>query len=72
MLNPRALNRATLARQLLLDRADLPLISAIERLAGLQAQWSPSPYLALWSRLRGFQIEDLQAPFERAPSSKPR
>ena len=58
-LSTRALNRALLARQLLLERADLPLARALERLGGLQAQYAPSPYIALWSRLRGFRREAL-------------
>ena len=43
-----------LARQLLLERRRLGVVDAIERLAALQAQWSPSPYMALWARLAGF------------------
>ncbi|HEY8679625.1 MAG TPA: winged helix DNA-binding domain-containing protein [Candidatus Dormibacteraeota bacterium] len=57
----RELNRWTLARQLLLERADLDPVTAIERLAGLQAQWPRSPYLALWSRLRDFRAETLES-----------
>jgi DNA glycosylase AlkZ-like len=56
----RELNRALLARQLLLERRSLPVARAVERLAALQAQWSPSPYVALWSRLDGFGIPQLE------------
>ncbi len=56
----RELNRWTLARQQLLERAELDPVAAIERLAGLQAQWPRSPYVALWSRLRDFRAEDLE------------
>jgi uncharacterized protein YcaQ len=57
----RELNRWTLARQMLLERAELDPVAAVERLAGLQAQWPRSPYIALWSRLRDFRVEDLEA-----------
>ena len=56
----RDLNRWTLTRQMLLERAELDAVVAIERLAGLQAQWPRSPYIALWSRLRTFKAEDLE------------
>ncbi|WP_069167225.1 winged helix DNA-binding domain-containing protein [Nocardia altamirensis] len=54
VLNTRALSRATLARQLLLDRADLPVLDAVAHLCGLQAQEPQEPFIGLWSRLRGF------------------
>lgn len=53
-LNPRRLNRALLARQLLLDRLRLDPVRAVERLGALQAQEPASPYLALHARLEGF------------------
>jgi hypothetical protein len=54
VLSTRALNRATLARQLLLDRADVPVLDAVAHLGGLQAQEPQEPFVGLWSRLRGF------------------
>ncbi|KOG27898.1 winged helix DNA-binding domain-containing protein [Streptomyces resistomycificus] len=54
VLDTRALNRATLARQLLLDRADLPVLDAVAHLGGLQAQEPQEPFVGLWSRLRAF------------------
>src|SRR5438270_521256 len=64
-LTLRELNRATLARQLLLHRATLNVVTGVERLAALQAQWSPSPYFALWSRLAEFRRERLWSALER-------
>jgi winged helix DNA-binding protein len=59
VLTRRELNRALLARQLLLERRPLSAVKAVERLGGLQAQWTPSPYLSLWTRLEGFDREEL-------------
>lgn len=61
VLTRRALNRATLARQLLLQRERLGVVEALERLGGLQAQESRPPFVALWSRLDGFAADDLRA-----------
>lgn len=66
-LTVRQLNRATLARQLLLERADLDVVTAAERIAGLQAQEPASPHIGLWTRLAGFEPADLdRALAERA------
>ncbi|MEQ0557883.1 winged helix DNA-binding domain-containing protein [Amycolatopsis sp. NEAU-NG30] len=54
VLDTRALNRATLARQLLLDRAGLPVRDAVAHLCSLQAQEPQEPFTGLWSRLRAF------------------
>jgi hypothetical protein len=59
------LNRALLARQLLLERNPLPLPDAVEQLAGLQAQYTPSPYLTLRARLDGFERDHLTVALER-------
>src|SRR5919197_2544905 len=64
VLSQRELNRALLARQLLLERRRLPVPRAVERLCALQAQYSPSPYIALWSRLVGFRKEQLTRALE--------
>jgi hypothetical protein len=59
VLSVRALNRATLARQFLLERVSMPAINVIEHLVGLQAQEPPNPYVALWSRLIDFDPDEL-------------
>lgn len=60
-LSTRALNRATLARQLLLARERMTPLVGIERLAGMQAQLPRPPFIGLWSRLERFRREDLLA-----------
>ncbi len=60
-LSSRALNRATLARQLLLDRSAMAPLDAVAHLVGLQAQEPIDPYLALWSRLERFDPASLAA-----------
>jgi hypothetical protein len=52
-------NRATLGRQMLLERADVGVAAAIERLVGLQAQAPNPPYVGLWTRLDGFEFGEL-------------
>jgi hypothetical protein len=58
-LTLRELNRATLARQLLLERVRLDVPTAIHRLGALQGQRPRAPYVALAARLEGFEREDL-------------
>jgi hypothetical protein len=65
VLTLRQLNRTTLLRQLLLRRERLSPAHAIERLAGLQAQHAPSPYIALWSRLLEFERSSLERALRR-------
>ncbi len=64
-LTQRELNRALLARQLLLERARLPIPRALERLGGIQNQYAPNAYIRLWSCLDGFERDDLTRALER-------
>jgi Winged helix DNA-binding domain len=65
VLTERALNRALLARQLLLERARLPIPRALERIGGIQNQYAPSGYVGLWTRLEGLEREALTRAVER-------
>jgi hypothetical protein len=65
VLSARELNRALLARQGLLERAETPIPRMLERMAGLQAQYAPSMYIGLWSRLEGFERDALTRALER-------
>ncbi|MET8574093.1 winged helix DNA-binding domain-containing protein [Streptomyces sp. NPDC005012] len=60
-LSRRALNRAFLARQLLLERSPLTTLEVLEHLTGLQAQAPQAPYAGLWTRMRSFAPDDLSA-----------
>jgi hypothetical protein len=59
VLTRRALNRATLARQLLLERSAMSAYEAVSHLVGMQAQAPNPPYIGLWTRLRDFGHADL-------------
>ncbi len=65
ILTTRELNRALLARQLLLERSALPIPRAVERIGGVQTQYAPSAYVGLWSRLSGLERSSLTAALER-------
>ncbi len=56
----RELNRATLARQVLLERRSLTPTALIEHLVGMQAQWPQAPYVGIWTRTEGFRREALE------------
>ena len=60
VLTLRELNRATLARQLLLERKRLSPKAVIERLVGMQAQWPPAPYVGIWTRTTSFRRSPLR------------
>ncbi len=62
-ITTRELNRATLARQLLLGRESLGLAGPVQCVVALRAQQAASPYLALWNRLIAFDPADLDAAF---------
>ena len=60
----QALNRALLARQLLLERASMSIPGAVEQVGGLQTQYAPSGYVGLWTRLAGFERDALTRALE--------
>ncbi|WP_328967827.1 winged helix DNA-binding domain-containing protein [Streptomyces sp. NBC_00239] len=64
VLSRRALGRATLSRQFLLTRADISAKEAVGHLLGLQAQNVKPPYFQLWSRIAGFDPQELSALME--------
>jgi CRP-like cAMP-binding protein len=59
VMTQRRLNRSLLARQGLLEPFDLPVPQVLERVGGLQAQYAPSMYIGLWSRMRSFSRDEL-------------
>ena len=65
VLTLRELKRATLARQLLLERKRLLPKAVIERLVGMQAQWPPAPYVGIWTRTTSFRREALERELTR-------
>jgi hypothetical protein len=65
VLTQRELNRTLLERQFLLKRRKLAIPRALERIGGIQAQYAPSMYIGLWSRLGGFQRDQLTRALER-------
>lgn len=68
ILTLRELNRTFLARQMLLSRENLPLVDAVERLVGLQAQIPNPPYISLWPRaLKSFFVSRLNSLSNRFP-----
>ena len=65
VLTLRELNRATLTRQLLLERKRLSPAAVIERLVGMQAQWPRAPYVGIWTRTTSFRREALERELAR-------
>ena len=65
VLTLRELNRATLARQILLERKRLSAKAVIERLVGMQAPWPSAPYVGIWTRTAGFRRPMLERELRR-------
>jgi hypothetical protein len=64
-ITTRQLNRATLARQMLLAREKAAASKAIARLLAIQAQLARPPFVGLWARLDGFRRDDLIGALDR-------
>lgn len=69
-ITERELNRASLSRQLLLERESLDVAAAVRRVVALQAQHAASPYVALWNRLTAFAPDDMDDAFTRRAAVK--
>jgi hypothetical protein len=65
VLSERELNRAVLARQLLLERTTVPIPRALERMGGLQNQYAPNGYIGLWTRVKDLRRDDLTRALEQ-------
>lgn len=65
VISDRELGRATLARQMLLERERIGAVEAVERLVALQAQVREPPFVGLWTRVEGFRREELIEAIER-------
>ena len=65
VLTTRELNRALLARQLLLERVSLPIPRVLERIGGIQNQYAPNGYIRLWSSVERFERDDLTRALHR-------
>ena len=72
ILTQRQLNRALLARQGLLERRAVSLPDALDAMGTLQAQYAPSMYIGLWSRLEDMERDALTRRSTSARSSKRR
>lgn len=64
VLTTGQLRLALLHRQLLLERADLSIPDALDRMGGIQIQYAPSGYVGLWTRLQGFRRDALTRALE--------
>jgi hypothetical protein len=70
VLSAAELNRALLARQLLLERSGASIPKVLERMGGLQAQYAPSMYIGLWTRIEGFERDQLDQALERRSAAQ--